>query len=757
MLGAADQVLGIQVISDDITELKRAERELQTAHQFLRTVLDSFPGNVAVLAQDGTVRMVNDSWLEFGKANGLSPEFLRTGINCLDICRQATGPWSEEAPEVLRAVEAVLAGHCQGFEIEYPCHSPDEQRWFNLQARGFTYRNENWAVLAHINITERKQAEQALIESERKFRLVTETIEDVFWISTRGVGRTVYISPAYETLWERSAESLYQSPTSYLETVHPDDLEGLLKVVKDYHSNGISYECEYRIIRTNGDVRWIRERGYPVPQSEHGDQLMAGVCTDVTGQKRAQDQLEESQEQLKAIFDNSLNGIVVADDQGHYLAANQAAAQILGYPVSQLLTMKLNDLRTPTGSNARKLYGDCLEKGHHVGDFSFVRQDGEIRVAEFHAVRVRNDFNLSILSDVTECRRAAEVLRQSEEKYRTVVENAKEGIVVIQQSRRVYHNPRWLEITGYSETDYQRHPFMSLVHPDDHGVLRKTYEDFVSGHDLEDVVEFRLISREEGVKWLSTRVSRIEWNGRPAAMIFAEDITRRKAVESHLLEYQNQLRSLSSELALAEERERRRIGLGLHDHVAQSLAMIKFALQSLGETANDATGEALDRTCGEIDGLVDTLRSLSFELSDSILYTLGLKEAVEAYLARVIQQKHGLAYRLDAQADFPRLSEEVRIVLFRNLRELLTNVVKHAKAGQVDITLTATKDILKIEVRDDGVGFDPAAVDEACSEKHFGIFSVREQLAHLGGRMEIRSAPGRGACVTMMLPRPDER
>ncbi len=153
---------------------------------------------------------------------------------------------------------------------------------------------------------------------------------------------------------------------------------------------------------------------------------------------------------------------------------------------------------------------------------------------------------------------------------------------------------------------------------------------------------------------------------------------------------------------------------------------------------------------------MDVIRLLSFELSDSILYTMGLKEAVEAYLMREIRQKHGITYRLEVQDDFPRLAEDLRVPLFRNLREVLVNVVKHAKAKHVEIALTASEDTLAIEVKDDGVGFDPAVVAAELGQKHFGIFSIEQQLGVLGGRIEIRSTPGQGACVTMMLPRPNE-
>jgi signal transduction histidine kinase len=208
-----------------------------------------------------------------------------------------------------------------------------------------------------------------------------------------------------------------------------------------------------------------------------------------------------------------------------------------------------------------------------------------------------------------------------------------------------------------------------------------------------------------------------------------------------------------AEVALAEEKERRRIGLGLHDGIGQSLIVTKLTLQLLGQSTDSVTRKALDDVCGQIDRLLDEVRALSFELSDSVLYEVGFKEAVEAYLIREIQNKHGIVCRLSVSGDFSQLRNETEIVLFRNLRELLVNVVKHADAKNVDVHLTSTGSVLTIEVQDDGIGFEPADSSQTgAGQSHFGLFSVAEQLRFLNGRLEIHSAPSQGTLVRMIAP-----
>lgn len=170
--------------------------------------------------------------------------------------------------------------------------------WVLLSTAIVNFGEEEGVLICMKDITERKRAEEALRQSERKFRLVTETIENVFWMSTCGVGEMLYISPAYERLWEKSRESLYRSPKSFMEAIHPDDREMYSNVLTQYHNVGKSYKCEYRIVKRDGRIRWICEKGYPVLHQSDKVNLMSGVCTDITELKRTEEALREKNDEL---------------------------------------------------------------------------------------------------------------------------------------------------------------------------------------------------------------------------------------------------------------------------------------------------------------------------------------------------------------------------------------------------------------------------------------------------------------------------
>jgi PAS domain S-box-containing protein len=233
----------------------------------------------------------------------------------------------------------------------------------------------------------------------------------------------------------------------------------------------------------------------------------------------------------------------------------------------------------------------------------------------------------------------------------------------------------------------------------------------------------------------------------------ARDITERRRVENQLLAYQERLRSLASELSLAEERERRRIATELHDRIGQTLAACKIKLGTLRESASSTElAEPLDEIRELVEEIIRTTRSLTFEVSPPILYELGLEAAVE-WLVERIQRQYGLLSHFEHDRQPKPLDDDVSVLLFQAVRELLANVAKHAQARNVKVSLRREDSNIKITVEDDGNGFDVSDVVSHWSKSEgFGLFSLHERLNHLGGHLEVHSEPGHGTCATVAAP-----
>jgi signal transduction histidine kinase len=217
--------------------------------------------------------------------------------------------------------------------------------------------------------------------------------------------------------------------------------------------------------------------------------------------------------------------------------------------------------------------------------------------------------------------------------------------------------------------------------------------------------------------------------------------------------YHHKLRRLSSELLLAEESQRRRIAIQLHDRIGQSLTVSKMRLDALAAGRPQCPDAAPIRQVAEIlEKTIADTRMLTFELSPPILYEFGLGAALE-WLCEKFSREHNLDIRFHSEIDGHPMEVHLRVMLFQATRELLFNIVKHARAFRVRVRMTVEDRILAVTIEDDGVGFHPSRVNaDGAGEMGFGLFSIRERLDDLGGDLDIRSEPGRGVRVTLRCP-----
>jgi PAS domain S-box-containing protein len=217
---------------------------------------------------------------------------------------------------------------------------------------------------------------------------------------------------------------------------------------------------------------------------------------------------------------------------------------------------------------------------------------------------------------------------------------------------------------------------------------------------------------------------------------------------ARISEYQSRLRSLASELALTGERERRRIAQELHNEIGHNLALLKF---KLGEQRGLLPDHDLEQLLSVLETTIQATRTLTFELSPPVLHELGLGAALE-WLAHQLEANYGIACRFHDDRRPKPLSDDLRVELFQAVRELLTNTGKHSRAASASLRAWVDGGQLYIEVTDDGTGFDPEKQRRESAGLGWGLFGIRERLAHLGAHMELDTAPGRGTRVVLSAP-----
>jgi len=231
-----------------------------------------------------------------------------------------------------------------------------------------------------------------------------------------------------------------------------------------------------------------------------------------------------------------------------------------------------------------------------------------------------------------------------------------------------------------------------------------------------------------------------------------QEIALRREKDRQIVTYQQQLRALASEASLAEERERREIACNLHDHIGQALAFAKAKLRDLqGYSAFSGIEKDVEEIRNLVGQIIQYTRTLTSELSPPTLYELGLEHAL-SWLAEQFQKKYHLRIEVRTTKIPLVLKDDIRIILYKSVRELLINVVKHAKASIATIALSNKDNVIQIRVMDDGIGCPQAVATPVSNDGvGFGLFSIRERLKHYGGNLVIQNPPGGGTMVTLSL------
>ena len=353
-----------------------------------------------------------------------------------------------------------------------------------------------------------------------------------------------------------------------------------------------------------------------------------------------------------------------------------------------------------------------------------------------------------------------EALQESEERFRKLVENAPDAIVVydLTLDRFIDANPHAELLFGCSRNELLQsgvERFQVLWPSGDPAQpvedIHMLAEQAFSGKELDVERIFRNMAGKELT--CEVRLVSLPSEGRRLIRASLLDITERKLAEKRQLEYQQRLRLLASELALTEERERKRIAIYLHDQIAQELLAARLKLEEVTSAVElGGVEQRLNEIRKLLDCAVEDTYSLTFELSLPILYELGLIPAIE-WLGEKVCEANGIRFKLLDDGHPKPLGNDLRGVCFYVIRELLLNVQKHARAQQVIVKTRVEEQRLRIIVEDDGVGFDMTAKTGGFrKEGGFGMFGVRERLEYLSGTMDVESTPGKGTRITLSAP-----
>lgn len=381
-----------------------------------------------------------------------------------------------------------------------------------------------------------------------------------------------------------------------------------------------------------------------------------------------------------------------------------------------------------------------------------------------------------LFNDITERKQTEAALRESAERLRLAMAAARMGAWEMDvRSGVVLWDARQAEIFGRSAQTAPRtvEQFYLLLHPSDVDRIKRATEAATRTGQFSE--EFRILGRDGAVRWIAGHAVLVaDRAGRPARMVGVNyDITDSKAAQARLERFadelerqvsertrelvssQGQLRALATELNLAEQRERKRIAVELHDHLAQMLVLVRLKLGQAKQGPVFRSVELIKQAEEVVNEALTYTRNLVAELSPPVLHEFGLFAALRWLGEQMQRYQLHVSVRIDAREDL-QLPEDQAVLVFQSVRELLLNAVKHAAAKQASLIVEEREEVLRIVVKDEGVGFDLLAMatqQPSPMSSKFGLFSIRERMNALGGRLELHSAPGEGTRAALILPR----
>jgi len=491
------------------------------------------------------------------------------------------------------------------------------------------------------------------------------------------------------------------------------------------------------------------------PEEQEGpflkeERFLINSIADILGssadRKKAQVALRDQAETFEAIIENTSDSVLLISPDFKLLRFNKTAEERLLQRRGEKIFIGA-DFRNYLYPDAKQIFHDMFSDSLN-GKFC----DREIQARDTSGNsfwiraktspvydRENNLLGVTLLSENIDSRKKAQIaLVQSEEKFRSLVEQSLVGVYIMQEEKFVYVNPGFEKIMGYSIDELKETSFHQWIYEEDAEKIKENYLSRINSDKPTDQYTFRAVRRDGALLYIEAIVSKIIYGNRPAVIGTIVDITDRVEEEKRIGKAVND----------AQEKERMQIGMELHDNVKQIMAASMINLDFLKNRLDDqeATKAILDKVIGYIRESMEELRKLSHQLAPSIDATIPLEEKIEI-LVNTMNASNRLKvhYRLD---EFKQpVSNDVQLTLYRILQEQFNNILKYANASSVFISVRHNRDNIQLTIKDDGEGFNLTT-----KKNGIGFENIRRRVQVLDGQVRIFSAPGDGCEVNVQIP-----
>jgi diguanylate cyclase (GGDEF)-like protein/PAS domain S-box-containing protein len=449
-------------------------------------ILNALPAHIALLDKHGLIMSVNEAWRRFGSANAVHGPGYGIGVNYLEICDRAGRDDSSEAHQVAAGIRSVLRGVAKSFSIEYSSHSPAEQRWFLLTVTPLADERPNGAVVMHLNITERRRTQLALVQSEAGLHRA-QLVAKLAHVITGADGAFERWSETLPQLIGVEPAQLPRTIRAWLDIVHPDDRALFREKAIEAGVKKLRAELEFRLRRADG--QWIHLRQTIEPLQDEDDTVRGArwfsTMQDVTAEKQTEESLRASESRLRQMAENIRDVFFLIDaDSNRVLYISPAYEEIWGRSCESLYANPLSWTEAVHPDDRASTY-EQYKQGMSAGEFEYeyriVRPDGSVRWIEMRGFPVRDDAGkivriTGVAEDITEGKKAAQDLRESERRFSDMLENVELASVMLDREARItYCNEYLLRLTGWRHEEVIGRDWYELFVPLELGDMKPVF------------------------------------------------------------------------------------------------------------------------------------------------------------------------------------------------------------------------------------------------------------------------------------------
>jgi PAS domain S-box-containing protein len=715
--------------TEDITEKKKITELLQVREQQLRLFVEYSPAALAMFDKDMRYLMASKRWLS------------DYGLEGRQVIGRIHYELFPDNPQRWRDIHRrCMNGETAKSEEDFYVDENGKTIWLRWEVH--PWRHYNGDIGGIILFTE---VITRLKEAEIKFRNLVER-SPVGVCIIQG-DRFAYVNPEFAEIFGYSQQEMASCTPAA--KVLADESRYIFSYPQGNSTTDDAHFMQVEAIGERKDGQQIFLGVYGTVATYEGRPALMCTLMDITERKTAEYMIRDSEEKRRMIMDAALDAIIGMDERGVIVAWNPQAEIVFGWSEQEVLGQLLADKIIPV--QYREKHRKGMEHYLKTGDgpilqrlieVSAINKMGEEFPVELTIIPVtrQNETTFTaFLRDISERKRTQNKLKESEEKFRNLVEKSLAGVYILQEGKVVYINPAHQRIMGYSLQELKSmENIESLVHEADIPHFRAYHQpgSDTAGHQNQYVL--RALRKDGRFVYLEIVTSEIIYEGRPAWIGTLLDITSRIEEEIRIGRAVNE----------AQEKERMQIGMELHDNVKQimaaSLLTVDFVRGNLSDTRT--VTEALDNLKKYTIQAIDELRRLSHRLAPATDVKDSFRDQIE-YLVATMNTDDGLKTEIHVTDQANNMPTEVRTAFYRIVQEQLNNISKYAKASNVSIRVETNKKGFTLLVRDDGQGFDSSLRNDG-----IGLTNIRRRAFVLGGIAKITSRPGKGCQIMVFVP-----